>query len=136
MPAPNVSDVEGSPNRLNGDRTTALYRIVVLSLILLNAVMNYITIGGECVDKSTNPQANAEVTLTVDGVDVARAALFRASLDKFDVLVAVQNTGLVRTYAEMLRGFAFYIETGRNWESSVELPSVDTPSNETSTIPF
>lgn len=118
------------------DRTTALYRIIVLSLILLNAVMNYIDQGDECVDENQTQEAELQVSLAINGASVVRVAYYQRPDGGWDVVSGVQESIFASHYAALLRDAASQLESTGSWEQVDELRARSIDPNERGALPF
>ena len=124
------------PNGSNGDRTTVLYRIVVLALILMNGVMNYIQIGDECVVQPNNEDAVFEVVVRLAGSDVALASGFQTASGKLDVVLGLVTPDTASSVAAILTRVAGFFRDGRNFEDWDAVYVEGSSKNESGTLPF
>ena len=118
------------------DRYTVLYRIIVLVLIMVNALLNTMELGDECVDKSQGQTPAVTVSVDSLGASMARIAFFSRPEGGWDVVAGIQDSIFRSHIADVLRAAAHQIDSVANWEF-VDDPSTSlTPRNESGAFPF
>lgn len=132
-----IKSLELRIERLSGaDRTTSLYRIVVLVLIMLNALLNTFDMEDCSVDAIPDKNSEMEVSLDVDGTRLARVGFFKRDDDGWDVVAGVAETVLAGHIASVLRAAAAQLETVSHWQQIDDVRPSGFAWNEERGFPF
>lgn len=132
-----IKSLELRIERLSGaDRTTSLYRIVVLVLIMLNALLNTIDMEDCSVDKSQSSNPPVEVSVTSSGSELARVAFLPRPDNGWDVVAGITEVVLRSHLAVVLRAAASQLETVQHWEQVDDLRAEHSAGNEERPFPF
>lgn len=118
------------------DRTTVLYRLAVLVVILIHALVGLPMEDCAIVDELQTSRPEVEVTLQSGGTVLARIGYFRRPDDGYDVVAGVSEAVFRSHIADVLRSAASQLDSVSRWEQFDDVRAFRPPRNEESSLPF